>query len=80
MCGSLLGISSSTKNCTQSLSNQSAHSAELLTKKKGLIKTIQEKEDSLRKLKLVKMYRKKVLFAANLPFYLTVYNHGIRIQ
>lgn len=59
VCGSLLGISSSTKNCTQSLSNQSAHSAELLTKTKGLIKTIQEKEDSLRKLKLVKMYRKK---------------------
>ena len=33
---------------------------ELLARKKELIKLIQEKEDSLRKLNLVKMYRNKV--------------------
>jgi len=40
--------------------NKTEQSVELLARKQDLIKSIQEKEDSLRKLKLVKMYRNKV--------------------
>jgi len=39
--------------------NKTEQSVELLARKQDLIKSIQEKEDSLRKLKLVKMYRNK---------------------
>lgn len=41
--------------------DQNEHSLELLTRKRELTKIIQTKEDSLRKLKLVKMYRNKVI-------------------
>lgn len=50
--------------------DQNEHSLELLARKRELIKIIQTKEESLRKLKLVKMYRNKVISWTNLLFIL----------
>ena len=45
--------------------DQNEHSHELLARKRELTKIIQTKEESLRKLKLVKMYRNKVVSWTN---------------
>lgn len=53
--------------------DQNEDSLELLARKRELIKIIQTKEESLRKLKLVKMYRNKVISWTNLPLILFLF-------
>ena len=53
--------------------DQNEHSLEILARKRELIKIIQTKEESLRKLKLVKMYRNKVISWTNLPLILFLF-------
>ena len=53
--------------------DQNEHSHELLARKRELIKIIQTKEESLRKLKLVKMYRNKVISWTNFSLILFLF-------
>ena len=53
--------------------DQNEHSLELLAGKRELIKIIQTREESLRKLKLVKMYRNKVISWTNFSLILFLF-------
>ena len=67
-CGNTL-LKAPTDLCSKK-GDQNEHSLELLARKRELTKIIQTKEESLRKLKLVKMYRNKVISWTNLLFIL----------
>ena len=53
--------------------DQNEHLLELLAGKRELIKIIQTREESLRKLKLVKMYRNKVISWTNFSLILFLF-------